>query len=185
MVAATNIAETSVTLEGVVYVIDSMFAKQQAYSPLTGLDSLLVAPISKASAAQRAGLVRCHCPCAVMASKFCGSVYAFVATLHLQQKHGLQQQISSMSLSQAAQPTKLLRSGVDPEILGACCAISVLPDLCDRLCTRDSKLGILFFISNLITVSVFIMTGIITVIVDCRPCWQSMPRLLLQAMHRG
>ena len=57
------------TLEGVVYVIDSMFAKQQAYSPLTGLDSLLVAPISKASAAQRAGLVRCHHPCAIIASK--------------------------------------------------------------------------------------------------------------------
>ena len=55
VVAATNIAETSVTLEGVVYVIDSCFTKQQAYNPLTGLDSLLVAPISKASAAQRAG----------------------------------------------------------------------------------------------------------------------------------
>jgi HrpA-like RNA helicase len=55
VVAATNIAETSVTLEGVVYVIDTLFAKQQAYNPLTGLDSLLVAPISKASAAQRAG----------------------------------------------------------------------------------------------------------------------------------
>lgn len=57
VVAATKIAETSVTLEGVVYVIDSCFAKQQAYNPLTGLDSLLVAPISKASAAQRAGAV--------------------------------------------------------------------------------------------------------------------------------
>ena len=55
VVAATNIAETSVTLEGVVYVIDSCFAKQQAYNPLTSLESLLVAPISKASAAQRAG----------------------------------------------------------------------------------------------------------------------------------
>lgn len=55
VVAATNIAETSVTLEGVVCVIDSCFAKQQAYNPLTGLESLLVAPISKASAAQRAG----------------------------------------------------------------------------------------------------------------------------------
>lgn len=55
VVAATNIAETSVTLEGVVYVVDSCFAKQQAYNPLTGLESLLVAPISKASAAQRAG----------------------------------------------------------------------------------------------------------------------------------
>ena len=56
VVAATNIAETSVTLEGVVYVVDSCFAKQQAYNPLTGLESLLVAPISKASAAQRAGI---------------------------------------------------------------------------------------------------------------------------------
>ena len=57
VVAATNIAETSLTLEGVVYVIDSCFAKQQAYNPLTGLESLLVAPISKASAAQRAGML--------------------------------------------------------------------------------------------------------------------------------
>lgn len=56
VVAATNIAETSVTLEGVVYVVDSCFAKQQAYNPLTGLESLLVAPISKASAAQRTGM---------------------------------------------------------------------------------------------------------------------------------
>ena len=61
VVAATNIAETSVTLEGVVYVVDSCFAKQQAYNPLTGLESLLVAPISKASAAQRAGAASHHC----------------------------------------------------------------------------------------------------------------------------
>ena len=62
VVAATNIAETSVTLEGVVYVVDSCFAKQQAYNPLTGLESLLVAPISKASAAQRAGASSQPCP---------------------------------------------------------------------------------------------------------------------------
>ncbi len=55
MIVATNIAETSVTLEGIVYVIDSCFAKQRCYNPLTGLESLLIAPISKASAAQRAG----------------------------------------------------------------------------------------------------------------------------------
>lgn len=52
---ATNIAETSVTLEGIVYVVDSCFAKQRCYNPLTGLESLLIAPISKASAQQRAG----------------------------------------------------------------------------------------------------------------------------------
>ncbi|KAL4419831.1 hypothetical protein ABPG75_006929 [Micractinium tetrahymenae] len=55
VVVATNIAETSVTLEGIVYVVDSCFAKQRCYNPLTGLESLLIAPISKASAAQRAG----------------------------------------------------------------------------------------------------------------------------------
>ncbi|PNW76512.1 hypothetical protein CHLRE_11g467654v5 [Chlamydomonas reinhardtii] len=55
VVAATNIAETSLTLEGVVYVVDCCFVKQRAYNPLTGLESLLVAPLSQASAAQRAG----------------------------------------------------------------------------------------------------------------------------------
>ncbi|KAI3425228.1 hypothetical protein D9Q98_008996 [Chlorella vulgaris] len=55
VVVSTNIAETSVTLEGIVYVIDSCFAKQRCYNPLTGLESLLIAPISKASAQQRAG----------------------------------------------------------------------------------------------------------------------------------
>ena len=55
IVVATNIAETSVTIEGVCFVIDCCFAKQTAYNPLTGLGSLLVAPISRASAAQRAG----------------------------------------------------------------------------------------------------------------------------------
>eukprot|EP00887_Chlorella_sp_A99_P002951 scaffold24.g2951.t1 len=55
VVVATNIAETSVTIEGVVFVVDCCFAKQRCYNPLTGLESLLVAPISRASAAQRAG----------------------------------------------------------------------------------------------------------------------------------
>ncbi|KAG2488343.1 hypothetical protein HYH03_013033 [Edaphochlamys debaryana] len=55
VVAATNVAETSLTLEGVVYVVDCCFVKQRAYNPLTGLESLLVAPLSQASAAQRAG----------------------------------------------------------------------------------------------------------------------------------
>eukprot|EP00877_Chromochloris_zofingiensis_P010555 jgi/Chrzof1/5753/Cz16g14170.t1 len=55
VIAATNIAETSLTIEGVVYVVDSCYVKQRAYNPILGLESLLVAPTSQASAAQRAG----------------------------------------------------------------------------------------------------------------------------------
>eukprot|EP00955_Chlamydomonas_euryale_P002062 22742-Chlamydomonas_euryale.AAC.1 len=51
VVVATNIAETSLTLEGVVYVVDSCFAKQRCYNPLLGLEALLVAPTSKVWAA--------------------------------------------------------------------------------------------------------------------------------------
>lgn len=55
VVVATNVAETSVTIEGIVYVIDCCFAKQKAYDPDRGMESLFVAPVSKASANQRAG----------------------------------------------------------------------------------------------------------------------------------
>ncbi|THH31166.1 hypothetical protein EUX98_g3025 [Antrodiella citrinella] len=51
----TNIAETSITIEGVVYVIDPGFVKQNSYNPRTGMSSLVVVPCSRASANQRAG----------------------------------------------------------------------------------------------------------------------------------
>ncbi|XP_031258562.1 pre-mRNA-splicing factor ATP-dependent RNA helicase DEAH1 isoform X3 [Pistacia vera] len=55
VVLATNIAETSLTIDGIKYVIDPGFAKVKSYNPRTGMESLLVNPISKASAMQRAG----------------------------------------------------------------------------------------------------------------------------------
>ncbi|KAL3374880.1 hypothetical protein AABB24_006393 [Solanum stoloniferum] len=55
VVLATNIAETSLTIDGIKYVIDPGFSKMKSYNPRTGMESLLVAPISKASANQRAG----------------------------------------------------------------------------------------------------------------------------------
>ncbi|KAL3087375.1 hypothetical protein niasHT_029369 [Heterodera trifolii] len=54
-VVSTNIAETSLTIDGVVFVIDAGFSKQKVYNPRVGVESLLVCPISKASATQRAG----------------------------------------------------------------------------------------------------------------------------------
>ncbi|XP_043805507.1 pre-mRNA-splicing factor ATP-dependent RNA helicase DEAH1 isoform X2 [Manihot esculenta] len=55
VVLATNIAETSLTIDGIKYVIDPGFCKMKSYNPRTGMESLLVTPISKASAMQRAG----------------------------------------------------------------------------------------------------------------------------------
>ncbi|PNY27970.1 ATP-dependent RNA helicase DHX35 [Tolypocladium capitatum] len=55
VIFSTNIAEASVTIDGIVYVIDSGFVKLRAYSPMTGIESLTATPISKASASQRAG----------------------------------------------------------------------------------------------------------------------------------
>ncbi|CAF1213478.1 unnamed protein product [Rotaria sp. Silwood1] len=55
IVVSTNIAETSLTIDGVVFVIDPGFSKQKVYNPRIRVESLLVTPISKASAQQRAG----------------------------------------------------------------------------------------------------------------------------------
>ena len=45
MVLATNIAETSITIDGVVFVIDPGFVKQNTYNPRTGMASLIVVPV--------------------------------------------------------------------------------------------------------------------------------------------
>lgn len=55
VVIATNIAETSLTIDGIYYVVDPGFVKQKVYNSKTGMDSLIVTPISQAAAKQRAG----------------------------------------------------------------------------------------------------------------------------------
>lgn len=55
VILATNIAETSITIDGIFYVIDPGFVKVNAYDPKLGMDSLLVSPISQAQANQRSG----------------------------------------------------------------------------------------------------------------------------------
>lgn len=55
VVISTNIAETSLTIDGIVFVVDPGFSKQKVYNPRVRVESLLVSPISRASARQRAG----------------------------------------------------------------------------------------------------------------------------------
>uniref|UniRef100_A0A6A7G1D3 RNA helicase n=3 Tax=Hirondellea gigas TaxID=1518452 RepID=A0A6A7G1D3_9CRUS len=55
VVVATNIAETSLTIDGIIYVIDPGFCKQNSYNPRTGMESLIVTPVAKSSANQRSG----------------------------------------------------------------------------------------------------------------------------------
>jgi ATP-dependent helicase HrpB len=55
VILATNVAETSVTIDGVVCVIDAGLARVARHSPWTGLPSLQIEPVSRASCTQRAG----------------------------------------------------------------------------------------------------------------------------------
>mmetsp|Transcript_20750 Transcript_20750/g.65261 ORF Transcript_20750/g.65261 Transcript_20750/m.65261 type:complete len:931 (+) Transcript_20750:579-3371(+) len=55
VVIGTNIAETSLTIEGICFVVDTGFCKQKTYNPRSGIESLIVTPISQAQASQRAG----------------------------------------------------------------------------------------------------------------------------------
>eukprot|EP00040_Diaphanoeca_grandis_P018270 m.96001 g.96001 ORF g.96001 m.96001 type:complete len:1070 (+) comp26859_c0_seq1:164-3373(+) len=55
VILGTNIAETSLTIDGIIYIIDPGFCKQKSYNPRSGMESLVVTPCSQASANQRAG----------------------------------------------------------------------------------------------------------------------------------
>merc|ERR1711871_1363902 len=55
VILGTNIAETSLTINGIKFVIDTGFCKQKSYNPRTGMEALVVTPISRAAAMQRSG----------------------------------------------------------------------------------------------------------------------------------
>lgn len=54
-VVATNIAETSLTVDGIMYVVDSGYCKMKVYNPKIGMDALQLFPVSQANARQRSG----------------------------------------------------------------------------------------------------------------------------------
>ena len=49
MIVATNIAETSLTVDGIYYVVDCGYCKLKVYNSRMGMDSLTVFPVSQAS----------------------------------------------------------------------------------------------------------------------------------------
>lgn len=54
-IVATNIAETSLTVDGIMFVVDSGYCKLKVFNPKVGMDALQVFPISQANANQRSG----------------------------------------------------------------------------------------------------------------------------------
>uniref|UniRef100_A0A672PQ71 Pre-mRNA-splicing factor ATP-dependent RNA helicase PRP16 n=1 Tax=Sinocyclocheilus grahami TaxID=75366 RepID=A0A672PQ71_SINGR len=54
-IVATNIAETSLTVDGIMFVVDAGYCKLKVFNPRIGMDALQVYPISQANANQRAG----------------------------------------------------------------------------------------------------------------------------------
>ena len=54
VVVATNIAETSLTIDGIIYVIDPGFCKQNSFNPRTGMESLIVTPVGDRNSLFRA-----------------------------------------------------------------------------------------------------------------------------------
>jgi ATP-dependent helicase HrpB len=55
IIVSTNVAETSVTIDGIIHVVDSGVARVARYDAERGISTLLLEPISRASAEQRAG----------------------------------------------------------------------------------------------------------------------------------
>jgi HrpA-like RNA helicase len=55
VIIATNIAETSVTIEGVKFVVDAGLVKMKYFNVVSGIDALLTCPVAQSSANQRAG----------------------------------------------------------------------------------------------------------------------------------
>jgi len=55
VIVATNIAETSLTVDGIMYVVDGGFSKLKVYNPRMRMDTLQITPIAQANASQRAG----------------------------------------------------------------------------------------------------------------------------------
>uniref|UniRef100_A0A8C2EPT2 RNA helicase n=1 Tax=Cyprinus carpio TaxID=7962 RepID=A0A8C2EPT2_CYPCA len=54
-IVATNIAETSLTVDGIMFVVDAGYCKLKVFNPRIGMDALQIYPISQANANQRAG----------------------------------------------------------------------------------------------------------------------------------
>ncbi|PAV24377.1 pre-mrna splicing factor [Pyrrhoderma noxium] len=55
VIVATNIAETSLTVDGILYVVDAGYCKLKVYNSKVGMDALQITPISQANANQRTG----------------------------------------------------------------------------------------------------------------------------------
>lgn len=151
---ATNIAETSITINGIVFVIDCAFVKLRAYNPRTTIESLVVTPISKASASQRAGRAGRNRPGKCFRLYTGMSIVCVVVACVFLQSHDNERNMF-ISAVQCCNPVGLNPHSASGDQFGG---------LQDEYGTEKN----IPYLSILITVSIFLLFNLICAFVSCK-----------------
>lgn len=159
VVIATNIAETSLTIDGIYYVVDPGFVKQKVYNSKTGIDQLVVTPISQ---------VHIQCLALPMAVVF----LANVASKHMWAKWGNDKT-----------PFFMAPWGCACRIHTCLCCIKNLSLTTSEIMNNYFVL-LVFYLFQFVPVHWVALLSLGSSQAACRKGWENRPREMLQVIHR-